>query len=97
MKRMNTTVKAIIWIVVLGVVAWAGYAVLGVQSPAPVAEAPVATTTPVVVPISIGVMAPLTGDAAVYGEPMRNMIAMAIEEINAAGGVNGQPLPNAVA
>ena len=89
---MNTTVKAIIWIVVLGAVAWAGYAFLGVQSVAP-EEAAVATTTPVAAePIRIGVMAPLSGDAAAYGEPMRNMIAMAIDEINAAGGISGRQL-----
>ena len=40
-------------------------------------------------PLKIGFIAPLTGDAAVYGEPLRNMVAMAVEEINASGGVNG--------
>ena len=43
-------------------------------------------------PIKIGVIAPLTGDAAVYGEPARNVYQMAVEEINGSGGVNGQML-----
>lgn len=43
-------------------------------------------------PIKIGFIAPLTGDAATYGEPAKNIVAMAVEEINAAGGVNGQML-----
>ncbi len=94
MKRMNTTVKAIIWIVVLGAVAWSGYALLGVQSGVPIADITVATSTPVAVvePIKIGFIAPLSGDAAAYGEPARNMVAIAVDEINAAGGINGQQI-----
>lgn len=94
MKRhMNTTIKAIIWIIVLGVVAWAGYALLGSQPAAPTEGTQTATSTPVSVePIKIGFMGPLSGDAAVYGEPFRNMVDLAINEINAAGGVNGAQL-----
>src|SRR3989344_7493185 len=40
-------------------------------------------------PIKIGVIVPLTGDAAVYGESARNVYQMAVEEINAAGGIGG--------
>jgi branched-chain amino acid transport system substrate-binding protein len=43
-------------------------------------------------PIKIGAIAPLTGDAAVYGEPARNVIQMAVDEINAAGGIKGQQI-----
>lgn len=85
---MNTTVKAIIWVVVLGVVAWAGYALLGSQPAMPAEEAvPVA-----VLPIKIGFMGPLSGDATSYGEPYRNLVEMAVAEINAQGGVNGAQL-----
>ncbi len=42
--------------------------------------------------IKIGFIAPLTGDAAVYGEPGRNTVALATEEINKAGGINGRML-----
>ena len=40
----------------------------------------------------VGVILPLTGDAASYGEPGQNIISMAADEINAAGGVNGKKL-----
>ena len=42
--------------------------------------------------ISIGGIFPLSGDVAVYGLEARNGIALAIEQINAAGGVNGKRL-----
>jgi branched-chain amino acid transport system substrate-binding protein len=41
-------------------------------------------------PIKIGVMMPLTGDAASYGESENRAIQVAVEEINKAGGINGQ-------
>lgn len=41
-------------------------------------------------PIKVGVIAPLTGDAAIYGEMKRNVLTLAVDEINAAGGVNGR-------
>jgi branched-chain amino acid transport system substrate-binding protein len=41
-------------------------------------------------PIKVGVIAPLTGDAAAYGEPLTNVVRMAVEEVNAAGGVDGR-------
>ena len=44
------------------------------------------------VPITIGFVGPLTGDAVSYGEPIRNAVSLAVEEVNAEGGVNGRPL-----
>lgn len=43
-------------------------------------------------PIKIGFIAPLTGDAAVYGEPARNVVQIAVDEINAAGGIDGRQI-----
>ncbi len=40
----------------------------------------------------IGVLLPLTGDAAAYGEIMRNAEQIAFDEINNAGGINGKKL-----
>ncbi|MBR4073341.1 MAG: ABC transporter substrate-binding protein, partial [Clostridia bacterium] len=37
----------------------------------------------------IGVSGPLTGGAAVYGVAVKNSAQMAVDEINAAGGLNG--------
>jgi len=40
--------------------------------------------------IRIGAALPLTGDGAEYGNNARKAIALAVEEINADGGINGQ-------
>ncbi len=42
--------------------------------------------------ITIGYLGPLSGDAFAYGEPLSNVSLLAVEEINAAGGVNGAML-----
>ncbi|MEK7579434.1 MAG: ABC transporter substrate-binding protein [Patescibacteria group bacterium] len=78
---MNKTVKAIVWIIVLLLVIW-GISALTGKKDEPVSEGP----------IKIGFISPLTGDAAVYGEPARNTVELAVEEINAAGGINGQQI-----
>jgi branched-chain amino acid transport system substrate-binding protein len=77
--------KTVIWLVVLvlvvgGVVVYGKKGGTGEEKK--VAEAP----------IKIGVMLPLTGDAASYGEPARNAYQMAVEEINNGGGISGQQL-----
>ena len=43
-------------------------------------------------PITVGVPLPLTGSKAAFGEAKRNAYEMAMEEINASGGVDGRPL-----
>jgi branched-chain amino acid transport system substrate-binding protein len=43
-------------------------------------------------PIKIGHFASMTGKEATFGQSTDNGIRMAIEEINAAGGLNGRPL-----
>lgn len=40
----------------------------------------------------VGVILPLTGDAAPYAEGARNIYQLALDEINNAGGVNGKPM-----
>jgi len=42
--------------------------------------------------IVLGFIAPLTGDASLYGEPKRNTVELAVAEINIAGGINGHLL-----
>jgi len=42
------------------------------------------------VPLKIGVMMPLTGDAAIYGESFETSLELAREEINAKGGILGR-------
>lgn len=43
-------------------------------------------------PIKIGALFPLTGGLASYGEPAKNTAELAVEEINANGGINGRKL-----
>lgn len=49
-------------------------------------------SNPVVQPLRIGVLMPLTGDRASYGVAMRDAIDLAVEEINSGGGLLGQKL-----
>ena len=42
--------------------------------------------------INIGCLAPLTGEVSTYGIAVANAVQMAVEEINAAGGINGTPI-----
>jgi len=43
-------------------------------------------------PIKIGMVNPLSGNAATYGLSTKNGLELALEEINKKGGVNGRPL-----
>lgn len=43
-------------------------------------------------PVKIGGILPLTGEGAAYGLPLQKAAQIAIDEINAAGGIAGQPL-----
>ncbi len=38
----------------------------------------------------VGFIIPLSGDGLVYGEPLRNTAQLAVDEINAAGGIDGK-------
>ncbi len=43
-------------------------------------------------PVRIGVLAPLAGDDAAYGQDVTAAVSLAVEQINAAGGINGRTL-----
>jgi len=40
----------------------------------------------------VGLAAPLTGDSAMYGETVRNGVLFGVDEINAAGGIQGKKI-----
>ena len=42
--------------------------------------------------IKVGLVVPLTGDVKTFGESTRNGAMLAIEEVNAAGGINGKKI-----
>jgi branched-chain amino acid transport system substrate-binding protein len=54
------------------------------------ATGPVATEAPSTEPIIFGMVAPMTGDAAEYGTQLERGVQLAVDEINAAGGINGR-------
>ena len=64
------------------------------QAPAPTEAPPAATEAPPaeVESVKVGAMYPLTGDLAKLGEENKNGLELAIEEINAAGGILGRKL-----
>src|SRR3989344_5494284 len=73
--------KTVIWLVVLLLVV-GGFLVYGTKGKGGASGESV----------KIGVLLPLTGDGASYGEPARNVFLLAVEEINAAGGIDGKQL-----
>ncbi|MGB4265837.1 MAG: ABC transporter substrate-binding protein [Limnochordia bacterium] len=42
--------------------------------------------------IKIGLITSLTGPVSTYGQSVRNAVQMAVDEINAAGGINGNKI-----
>ena len=56
------------------------------------AVAAVAAATPAFAQIKIATVGPMTGQYAAFGEQMKRGAEMAVKDINAAGGVNGQQL-----
>lgn len=84
---MSNFAKAILGLIIL-VLLVAGLSYWGQKISQPTPD----TTEVETGPIKIGFIGPLTGDAAAYGEPARNIMSLAVEEINNAGGVNGRML-----
>ena len=74
---MNKTTKIIIGVIVAVLLVWIVVANNGSQNSSE---------------IKVGVILPLSGDAASYGEPWRNVFDLATEEINNAGGIDGKKL-----
>jgi branched-chain amino acid transport system substrate-binding protein len=61
-------------------------------TPAAPAAAPTKAPAPSGEPIVFGMAAPMTGDAADYGIMLQSGVQLAVDEINAAGGINGRPV-----
>lgn len=73
----NSWIWVLVAVVVIGGIVWWG----SMHKTAPVGDT-----------YKIGVILPLTGDAASYGEPAQQIYQMAVDEINTAGGINGKPM-----
>jgi branched-chain amino acid transport system substrate-binding protein len=70
---MSKTAKTILWIIVILVVIWIGYALMHKRTSAPVSPEP----------IKIGFIGPLSGDAAAYGQESQKVLDYRLAEINA--------------
>lgn len=90
---MKNRGSAAVWVVVAVVVILGAAYWLTRQSGAP-GTSPTAELPPG--PVKIGVIQPLTGDAAAYGESEYRAIQVAVDEINQAGGINGRLIELAV-
>jgi len=77
---MSKTVKIVVWLVVIIVVVAVGTSLSRKSGD---------TGTG---PIKIGFIGPLTGDAANVGQNSKASVSIAVEEINAAGGINDRQL-----
>ncbi len=89
MKRFTTKALAVVLAVVfvLSFVACSGSDKKTDAAPAAEAKTETASGT-----IKVGVLAPLTGPVAEYGNAVNNGIIMYVEELNAKGGVNGKQI-----
>lgn len=77
---MSKTVKIVVWLIVIVVVIAVGVSLSkkGGSNPSG--------------PVVLGFIGPLTGDAANIGQNSKAAVSIAVEEINAAGGIGGQNL-----
>lgn len=84
---MNKNAKIVLGMIVIVLIAWAVYTASHNKKTADngTTSQAVAGST-----YKVGAIVPLTGDGAAYGEPERNILQMAVDEINAAG--NGSKL-----
>ncbi len=62
------------------------------EAPVQPATQPTSSAAADTKPINVGVILPLTGDAAQYGTSLKSGADLAAQEINARGGSDGQPL-----
>ena len=84
--KFLTRITSVLLVVLISAAALAGCGKKGNKIADPVADKDGNIT------LLIGGIGALTGDYAVYGEAVRNGAQLAVDEINAAGGVNGLKL-----
>ncbi len=92
MTSTNTSRRALIGLAATAALAAAGLAGGTASATTPPAGSGGAAAAPSGDPIKIGVAADLTGPFTLYGTSMERSAEIAVDEINAAGGVLGRPL-----
>lgn len=82
--------RIITGLVALGLLAGACGGTAGTASPSPAASSAAATATAAPKPpVKLGALLPLTGPSAATGQDMKDGYELAVEQINAAGGIDG--------
>lgn len=90
----NQKGSALLW-VIIAVLAVAGVVYLATQKPGEEVLSDETVVEKMEIPgetMKIGLIMPMTGDAAIYGENESRAAEIAADEINAAGGVNGKSI-----
>ncbi|MCR4328516.1 MAG: ABC transporter substrate-binding protein [Patescibacteria group bacterium] len=86
---MNSSARIVLGLVIIVAVVAGVFAFL--QAPQ-TAHGPTESPAGNVSPITIGFIAPLTGDGAALGQNEKVAVELAVSEVNMAGGIGGRPL-----
>ena len=92
MKKTRILALALVVILTLSLMAGCASKTTATASPSASASASASVAASSSEPIKVGVLAPLTGNVAVYGIAVKNAVEMYVNEFNAAGGVNGRQI-----
>lgn len=84
---MTNLGKIIAWVIAIAVIV--GAIIWGIWHKQSTPAVPTPNETG---PIKVGFIGPLSGDAAIYGEPYRRLVALAADDINSKGGINGRQI-----
>ena len=82
-NKIHYSMKKIAWIIVVVIIVALGVSFFGSSAK---------NSTKETGPIKIGFIAPLTGDAASYGQNAKSAVEIAVDEVNKSGGVNGRQI-----
>ena len=92
MKNMRTLALMLALVMCFALLAACGGTPAATPAPPAASAAPSAAAPDPAAPVKIGVLAPLTGGVAQYGNYVNNGVMLFIEEYNAAGGFKGTPV-----
>lgn len=79
---MDNGSKVVLWVVAIAVIVGGGWLIYSGSNKTPTETSP----------ITVGFVGPLTGDAASIGTVAKAGAELAVQEVNAAGGINGRQL-----
>ena len=89
MKKLLSTILTLMLVTSMFAACGAGEAEPAAETTKAAAEKTEAAMEEMAATVKIGLLAPTSGDLAVYGQAVYNASMMAVEELNAAGGIDG--------